>query len=145
MTAFKKISSPLVDQQVSKSYEVESAFDEATKPLAAVSTGHHLIADFYGASQLNNIKLMEDALTKAAELAGATLLHIHIHTFAGGGGITGVALLAESHISVHTWPELEYAAFDAFMCGNAQPQKAIAYLESVFKPQRVELKDIARG
>ena len=85
MTAFKKISSPLVDQQVSKSYQIESAYDEASETVAAVSTGHHLIADFYGASQLNDIKLMEDALTKATELAGATLLHIHIHTFALDG------------------------------------------------------------
>ncbi len=146
MTASKKITSSLVEQQVSKSYQVNLVEDDnvTTSECAATSTGQHLIADFYGASQLNDIELMEDALTQAAEISGATLLHIHIHTFVGGG-ITGVALLAESHISVHTWPELEYAAFDAFMCGDAQPEKAIALLESIFTPSRVELKNIARG
>ncbi|MGB0897671.1 MAG: adenosylmethionine decarboxylase [Psychrobium sp.] len=147
MTASKKITSSLVEQQISKSYQVnliEGDDSVATKDCVVTNTGQHLIADFYGASQLNDIELMEDALTRAAEIAGATLLHVHIHTFVGGG-ITGVALLAESHISVHTWPELEYAAFDAFMCGDAQPEKAITLLESIFTPSRVELKNIARG
>ena len=107
--------------------------------------GKHVIADFYGADQLDNIELMEQALTQASEVAGATLLHIHLHTFSDGGGITGVALLAESHISVHTWPELKYAAFDAFMCGDAKPEKAIELLKSIFNPIKVELKDILRG
>ena len=61
--------------------------------------------------------------------AGATLLHIHLHTFTDGGGISGVAVLAESHISVHTWPEKGYAAFDVFMCGDAEPRKALGRVQ----------------
>ena len=61
--------------------------------------------------------------------AKATLLHIHLHHFSEGGGISGVAVLAESHISVHTWPERAFAAFDIFMCGNTEPHRAMRVLE----------------
>lgn len=131
----------LIEQEITKSFVA----NDVTQPNTAVSAGLHLIADFYNAKPLNDINVMEQALTEAARVAGATLLHIHLHTFSDGGGITGVALLAESHISVHTWPELEYAAFDVFMCGDAEPEKAIALLQSTFTPQRVELKSITRG
>jgi len=62
---------------------------------------------------------MEATLREAVLQAGATLLHIHLHHFTPNGGISGVAVLAESHISVHTWPERNFAAFDVFMCGDA--------------------------
>ncbi len=107
--------------------------------------GRHYIVDFYEASFLTDIELMERALMDAAQVAGATLLHIHLHKFTGEGGITGVALLAESHMSVHSWPERNYAAFDVFMCGKAEPEKAVALLRSIFKPKRVEIKEILRG
>lgn len=138
----------MIDKKISKSFspgkpnvEISDVINNTPPEYA----GKHLIADFYGVEQLNDIELMEQALTQASEIAGATLLHIHLHTFSDGGGITGVALLAESHISVHTWPELGYAAFDAFMCGNAKPEKAIALLENIFKPSKVEVKEILRG
>ena len=143
------VNNPMIDKQVSKSFSsgnLQTITNSDTHEDSSVDcAGRHFIADFYGAQQLNDIEVMEMALTKAAQVAGATLLHIHLHTFADGGGITGVALLAESHISVHTWPETNYAAFDAFMCGNAQPEKAVAFLEEVFKPERVEVKEILRG
>ena len=107
--------------------------------------GKHYIIDFYEASHLTDIDLMEKALVDAAKVAGATLLHIHLHKFTQANGITGVALLAESHISVHSWPERNYAAFDVFMCGNAKPEKAVKLLEQVFLPKRVEVKEILRG
>jgi len=107
--------------------------------------GMHYIADFWGCSDLDNTETIENALVQAADIAGAVLLHVHVHKFSGEGGVTGVALLAESHISVHTWPEFDYAAFDVFMCGDALPQKAIERLKSIFHPKRVELKEIPRG
>ena len=79
------------------------------------------------------------------EAAGATLLHIHLHTFTHGGGVSGVAVLAESHISVHTWPERGYAAFDVFMCGDADPRKALPILKRAFAPKRVVLGEHKRG
>ena len=106
--------------------------------------GRHFIVDFYGASHLTDLTLIEKVLIDASHIAGATLLHIHLHKFTGGG-ITGVALLAESHISVHTWPERDYAAFDVFMCGEALPEKAVSLLEQVFQPSRTETQEIFRG
>src|SRR5215813_9636576 len=76
--------------------------------------GSHLIIDLWEAENLGNQDLIEQALVDAVAAAGATLLHIHLHTFTQGGGVSGVAVLAESHISVHTWPERGYAAFDVF-------------------------------
>jgi S-adenosylmethionine decarboxylase len=73
------------------------------------------------------------------------LLHIHLHKFSPNGGVSGVAVLSESHISVHTWPERGFAAFDVFMCGAAQPQKAIGVLEGAFKPKRVVVGEYKRG
>ncbi len=77
--------------------------------------------------------------------AGATLLHIHLHHFTPNGGVSGVAVLAESHISIHTWPERDYAALDVFMCGDSQPEKAIPVLERAFEPDTVEVGEHLRG
>lgn len=107
--------------------------------------GRHYILDFWGVSGLTDRKKIEQAMTEAAHIAGAIVLHVHLHRFAEGGGITGVALLAESHISVHTWPEHHYAAFDIFMCGNAMPEKSVKLLKEVFQPSRVEIQEILRG
>lgn len=107
--------------------------------------GTHLIADFWGASRLDDLALMEQALREAVDKAKATLLHIHLHHFTPNGGISGVAVLAESHISVHSWPERNYAAFDVFMCGDAEPEKAIDVLSAAFTPSKVDVENILRG
>ncbi len=107
--------------------------------------GTHVILDFFDASGLDDLDLMERALRRAVDEAGATLLHIHLHHFTPNGGISGVAVLAESHISVHTWPECEYAAFDIFMCGDARPELAIGVLRELFRPARSEIVEHRRG
>lgn len=107
--------------------------------------GTHLIVDFWDAGHLDDMERMERALRDAVAAGGATLLHIHLHYFTENGGISGVAVLAESHISVHTWPERGFAAFDVFMCGDAEPEKSVAALESVFRPGRVERHTCLRG
>ncbi|MBB4657856.1 adenosylmethionine decarboxylase [Parvularcula dongshanensis] len=94
--------------------------------------GTHLIIDLYDAERLTDKDHMDAVFRACVEACGATLLHIHIHTFLPSGGLSGVAVLAESHISVHTWPERGYAAFDVFMCGDSEPQKAVAILEAAF-------------
>ncbi len=107
--------------------------------------GTHIIVDLWGAKPLDNLELMEATLHKAAEVAGATVLHVHLHHFTEGGGISGVAVLAESHISVHTWPERDFAAFDVFMCGDAKPESAIAVLTEAFKPENISVSEHLRG
>jgi S-adenosylmethionine decarboxylase len=107
--------------------------------------GTHLILDLWGASRLDELKLMEDALRDCVRVAGATLLHIHLHHFTPNGGISGVAVLAESHISVHTWPERDFAAFDVFMCGDARPERVIPVLREVFVPTQLSVNEHLRG
>src|SRR5262245_58024531 len=72
--------------------------------------GAHLIVDLYDADRLDDVDHVEDALRRCVAAAGATLLHIHLHHFEPNGGVSGVAVLAESHISIHSWPEANYAA-----------------------------------
>src|SRR3954454_5551711 len=107
--------------------------------------GSHLIIDLWEAEGLDDRDRIEQALIDAVNAAGATLLHIHLHTFTEGGGISGVAVLAESHISVHTWPERGYAAFDVFMCGDAEPRKALSVFKRAFNPGRIVVGEHRRG
>lgn len=78
--------------------------------------GNHGLLDLYGCDEaiLKDEGRLKTALAAAAQAAEATILTEHFHTFGGAGGVTGVLLLAESHISIHTWPEHHFAAIDAF-------------------------------
>lgn len=109
--------------------------------------GIHLLADFHGVDPvLLTISAEIDALLRAgAEAAGARILHSHFHSFGDMMGVTGVLLLAESHISIHTWPEYGFAAADIFMCGNAQPQLALQVIELALKPASRVVQTIERG
>ena len=107
--------------------------------------GTHLIVDFWRAVNLDDVGTVEKALRRAADAAGATLLNIDLHCFTPNGGITGVAVLAESHISIHTWPECDYAAVDVFMCGEAKPHKAVEVLRRVFSPETLTIFEHRRG
>ena len=107
--------------------------------------GSHLLLDLYGASKLDQIEHIELAMRDIVTACGATLLHIHLHHFTPNGGVSGVAVLAESHISVHTWPERDYAAFDVFMCGDAEPENSVPVLKRAFSPHRIEVSEELRG
>ncbi|MBF0095087.1 MAG: adenosylmethionine decarboxylase, partial [Alphaproteobacteria bacterium] len=107
--------------------------------------GVHLLIDLWGASRLDDLGVVEKALKEAADVAGATLLHTHLHHFSPNGGISGVLVLAESHISIHTWPERGYAALDIFMCGDCDPHKAIPVLRAAFAPESVVVDEQRRG
>ena len=106
--------------------------------------GVHLIIDLHGAEGLNDIDLIDATLRRCVAAAGATLLHIHLHHF-HPNGVSGVAVLAESHISIHTWPDIGYAALDVFMCGKAEPDACIPILREAFKAERVEVNEMLRG
>lgn len=80
--------------------------------------GYHLIADLRDGRRLDDAGHIEACLRAAAAAAGAKLLEVRLHSFGPGQGVTGVAMLAESHISIHTWPEFGSACVDIFMCSN---------------------------
>ena len=110
-----------------------------------VYAGTHLLIDLWGAQNLDDIAVIETAMRDSVTACGATLLHLYLHHFSPNGGVSGVAVLAESHISVHTWPERGYAAFDIFMCGSCNPYAAIEVLKGALAPERVQLAEQKRG
>ncbi|WP_232495344.1 adenosylmethionine decarboxylase [Novosphingobium kaempferiae] len=90
----------------------------------SAGTSVHLIADIADAHGLDDLALIEVTLREAAEAARVRVLDVRLHHFGAGMGVTGVALLAESHISIHTWPEDGLAAVDLFVCGETADPEA---------------------
>lgn len=130
--------------------EPDDRADDARKDFFVVKNGEcfagtHLLIDVREAEGLDDLKLIEETMKKCVEAAGATLLTIDLHHFTPNGGVSGVAILAESHISIHSWPEYGYAALDVFMCGDAQPQKAVPVLKKAFNAGRVDVEEVRRG
>jgi len=109
--------------------------------------GQHVLADLFGIAPglLRDAAQLAAVLRAAAEAAGAHLLASHFHSFGTDDGVTGVVLLAESHISIHTWPEFGFAAADIFMCGHSEPARALAVLVTALAPLRQEVHTAARG
>lgn len=110
-----------------------------------VAPGMHLLIDFYDAENLQDSTAIEQALREAAAACGATVLQVMLHHFGEGAGVTGVALLAESHISIHTWPETGFAAIDIFLCGKGDPNNALPVLKNFFKPKSWKFTQNSRG
>ena len=116
--------------------------------LAASGAGLSIFGNPIGAS---NTYLTAELMTTyaeqfdAAEAAGATFLAAHLQRFAGNGGISGVLVLAESHMSIHTWPERGFAAIDIFMCGACDPYSAVPVLERAFGPEAMHVNEQRRG
>lgn len=107
--------------------------------------GTHLLIDFWGAHHAQDLHAIEAAFRDAIIACDAHLLNIQLHSFGEGAGVTGVATLAESHMSIHTWPELDYMAIDVFMCGDANPHNALAVLKACFNPRDVIITEYKRG
>jgi len=124
---------------------VRAQADHFIEKNGIVCAGSHLIIDLYDAERLDDIDHISDTLKRCVDVAGATLLHMHLHPFEPNGGVSGVAVLAESHISIHSWPERRYAALDVFMCGDAEPARCIEVLRAAFRPARIAVKELLRG
>jgi S-adenosylmethionine decarboxylase len=107
--------------------------------------GTHLIIDLWDGEHFDDAGAIESALRSAVQAAGATLVHLHLHEFTAGGGVSGVAMLAESHISIHTWPERGYAAIDVFMCGAAEPYRVMPIFRRAFQARRIAISALLRG
>lgn len=113
-----------------------------------MTMGKHLILELWGEADTMPFWQMDEAaevLKRAAVEAGATVLSERWHHFGNGFGYTGVVVLSESHISVHTWPEHGYAALDVFMCGNADPMLTLPSIEAFYKPTKIESTLLNRG
>lgn len=132
-----------IDEQVRGSHEDRKDFFIERDGVRFA--GSHLIIDLFGAKRLDDLEHIERTLKRCVDVAGATLLHIHLHHFTPNGGVSGVAVLSESHISIHSWPEADYAALDVFMCGEAKPHLAIDVLRRAFEAEEVVVKEHRRG
>ena len=108
--------------------------------------GKHCILELYECDELklNDEAFLRYTIASAAKLAGATLLNLITHRFKPQG-VTGLALLAESHISIHTWPESGYAAVDVFTCGDhTMPERACEVIFKELSARRSSLKSFQR-
>ncbi len=144
MTLNSDLTAPS-DRQWPKHVDTGSSADRFTNQAATAFAGTHLLIDCWQASNLDDIALIETALRQAVTVSGATLLHIHLHHFTPNSGVSGVAVLAESHITIHTWPERGYAALDVFMCGDTQPQLTVPVFAEAFCTDDIELSSHQRG
>ncbi len=107
----------------------------------------HLLIELWDAdpSKLNSVTAAREILIEAARQARVTVLHSAFHRFSPVG-VSGVVMIAESHITIHTWPESAYAAVDVFTCGDcAMPELAADYLAEALEAQHVEVTRIRRG
>lgn len=113
----------------------------------AIALGLHLLVELENcnASALDSTSFIEDIMVEAAIRSGATVLNSSFHKFSPQG-VSGVVVIAESHLTIHTWPELNYAALDVFTCGShVDPWKATLYVEEKLQATDVTITDITRG
>lgn len=112
-----------------------------------MALGNHLLLECHGCDVelLKNSSSLETILTQSAVEANATVLHSYFHKFDQGEGVTGIIALAESHISVHTWPEHGYMAIDIFMCGDCNPRVSSSYIAKNIQMRVMRPSMIIRG
>lgn len=109
------------------------------------SVGRHLILELWGCRNLNSTDVVEHVLRGIVRDCDLTLLDLNVYPFTPIG-VTGVAVVTESHVMIHTWPEHGYAAVDVFTCGDqANPEAALPTLREYFAPERIQVMEITRG
>lgn len=109
--------------------------------------GRHVLAELYGCAPeiLDDAVKIEEAMVNAALEAGAEIREVVFHEFCPQG-ISGVVVISESHLAIHTWPELGYAAVDVFTCGSTvDPWVSCHFLKKQFLAERMAAKEITRG
>jgi len=107
--------------------------------------GTHLLLELWGATNITSLEKVRKALIDSTNACGASLIEIKLHHFSPNHGISGIAIIKESHLSIHTWPEFRYVAIDIFVCGKVNPYKAIPILKRTFKPKKMQLIELKRG
>lgn len=108
--------------------------------------GRHVMMELWGChSRIDDPSVVRQAVVEAVAAAGATLLHLYVHRYSPQG-VTGVAVLAESHFAIHSWPERDYLAADLFTCGDSTNSQAVVdVLRCIFEPQTMDVQCIDRG
>ena len=115
--------------------------------LAMNALGRHILAEYFSCDTtvLNNTALLQNCMKDAVRASGATIIDSTFHKFSPHG-VSGVIVIAESHMAIHTWPEYGYAAVDFFTCGDrVDPWKAFDYMNTLLKPAKHSTKELQRG
>lgn len=114
---------------------------------SASYAGMHVIVDFWDSNEeiLKDSDAIRSCLIRAAREAGATVLADNFHYFGEESGVTGVVVLSESHISIHTWPEENYAAVDIFMCGSCDPRTSVNVIAAALESKKFDSNILFRG
>ena len=107
--------------------------------------GRHVILEMWGCDNLESVDTAERALREMVVALDVNLLDLRVYPFSPVG-VTGIAIVSESHLVIHTWPEHGYAAVDIFTCGSPRdPQEAVNVLRRLFEPERIGVMEINRG
>lgn len=112
-----------------------------------VHLGRHVLAEFFecNANTLNSLSRIEKLMVDAALECGATVVQKCFHMF-NPYGVSGVVIIAESHLAIHTWPELGYAAVDLFTCGDkCDPKISYEFLRKAFNSKTASYTELERG
>ena len=112
-----------------------------------IHLGQHVLAEFFECDPniLNNVDMVEKLMIEAALECGATIVQKCFHMF-NPYGVSGVVIIAESHLAIHTWPELGYAAVDLFTCGDkCDPKVSYNYLKKMFNSKNASYTELKRG
>jgi len=126
-------------------YERQKA--HSVRGMTMKALGTHLLIELWSCNtqKLDNLDYLERIMSQAAEVAGATVLKTAFQDF-NPQGVSGVVVIAESHLTIHTWPELGYAALDIFTCGTTvDPWKAAGFLRQELEAEGYQMRDLKRG
>lgn len=125
---------------------IENELESVTlSPALCRGVGKHLIAELWDCNEkVFSATAIREALEEAVKASGATLLRIIVHTFEPYG-VSAVAIVSESHIFIHTWPEMRYIAVDVFTCGETFPERALEVIRYYFEPRRLKVIELERG
>ncbi|RDW20306.1 S-adenosylmethionine decarboxylase proenzyme [Oceanobacillus arenosus] len=115
--------------------------------LEITALGRHVLIEYYGCSKeiIENNELIEQYMREAADYSGATIVESVFHHF-NPYGVSGAVIIAESHLTIHTWPEYDFASVDVYTCGDSvNPWKAANYLSEKLQAKKTESFEIPRG
>lgn len=120
-------------------------FEHFIKDPTGTYVGNHLIADLWGVENHTDPDQIMQCFTAACKDAGATVLFDHCHVFGDNEGYTGVVVLSESHLSFHSYYEVNLVTLDIFMCGTAHPERAMPRIKEFWKPKMIDYSHMRRG
>ena len=107
--------------------------------------GRQILVEFYDCSKINDVEYIEESMLSGTKAANATIISHNFHKFSPYG-VSGMVVIAESHVAIHTWPEYNYAAVDIFTCGDTiDPWVIQEYLKEAFNSQNVSSMEMKRG